>query len=136
MQTTRRILDYVIREMTASEGGFYSSQDADSENEEGKFYIWDKRDIASILGDRTTTEIFCEYYGVTEGGNFEGKNILNIKVSESSLATKHGKTSEQVIQTIEVCFCQALCSQGKTGQAWKRRKNPDVLERPYDLRLR
>lgn len=113
MQTTRRILDYVIREMTASEGGFYSSQDADSENEEGKFYIWDKRDIASILGDRTTTEIFCEYYGVTEGGNFEGKNILNIKVSESSLATKHGKTSEQVIQTIEAASAKLYAAREK-----------------------
>lgn len=113
LQITRRILDYVIREMTAPEGGFYSSQDADSENEEGKFYIWQKRDIASILGDPTTSEIFCEFYGVTDGGNFEGRNILNIKVPESTLATKHGKTAEEITQIIENASAKLFAAREK-----------------------
>ncbi|MEM6282399.1 MAG: thioredoxin domain-containing protein [Chloroflexota bacterium] len=68
--------DYILREMTAPEGGFYSATDADSEGEEGKFFVWSKAEIESILGDDAETAI--AYYGVTEGGNFEGHNILNV----------------------------------------------------------
>jgi uncharacterized protein YyaL (SSP411 family) len=84
-------LGYVIREMTSPDGGFYSAQDADSEGEEGKFYVWSKKEIAENLGDKTVTDIFCDYYGVTDGGNFEGKNILSITTSLSSLSQKYGR---------------------------------------------
>jgi uncharacterized protein len=70
-------LDYVMREMTSPEGGFYSSQDADSEGKEGEFFLWTSREIRSILGNEEA-ELFCRCYGVTQEGNFEGKNILNI----------------------------------------------------------
>jgi uncharacterized protein YyaL (SSP411 family) len=101
MQITCKTLDYVIREMKHPEGGFYSAQDADSEGEEGKFYIWNKREIESIISDKTTAEIFCEHYGVTQGGNFEGKNILNVGVPITSLAKKYGKTPEQIVQIVK-----------------------------------
>ncbi|MBI4595234.1 MAG: thioredoxin domain-containing protein [Candidatus Tectomicrobia bacterium] len=68
-------LDYAIREMMGEKGEFYSTQDADSEGKEGKFYIWTLQEINSILGGKEG-DIFCRYYGVTEAGNFEGKNIL------------------------------------------------------------
>src|SRR5437867_1014555 len=84
-------LDYVIREMTSPEGGFYSAQDADSDGDEGKFYTWSKNEIENALGDETLSDIFCEYYGVTQGGNFEGKNILNIVTSLNHLSQKYGK---------------------------------------------
>jgi len=100
LQITRKTLDFVTREMTHSEGGFYSAQDADSEGEEGKFYVWHKKEIASILGDQAATDIFCEHYGVTEGGNFEGKNILNVRVPLASLGLRYGKTPEQAAQII------------------------------------
>ncbi|MBC7777706.1 MAG: thioredoxin domain-containing protein [Phycisphaerae bacterium] len=60
--------------MTSPEGGFYSAQDADSEGVEGKFFVWDKSEIETILGDEAG--LFCEFYGVTEAGNWEEKNIL------------------------------------------------------------
>ncbi|HEY1247555.1 MAG TPA: thioredoxin domain-containing protein [Nitrososphaera sp.] len=101
MDVANKILDYVMREMTAPEGGFYSSQDADSENEEGRFYIWDKREIVSLLGDPTTSDIFCEFYGVTDGGNFEGKNILNLSVPASTLSKRYGKTLKEITEIIE-----------------------------------
>ena len=101
MQITCRTLDYVIREMKHPEGGFYSAQDADSEGEEGKFYIWNIKEIESIISDKTTAEIFCEHYGVTQGGNFEGKNILNVRVPITSLAKKYGKTPEQIVQIVK-----------------------------------
>ncbi len=68
-------LEYVIREMQGTEGGYYSSQDADSEGVEGKFFVWKKEEVDALLGDRAET--FCKYYDVTEGGNWEETNILN-----------------------------------------------------------
>ena len=69
-------LDYVMREMTNSDGAFYSATDADSEGEEGLFFIWDKDEIEKLLGD--DAEEFIELYQVTDSGNFERKNILNL----------------------------------------------------------
>jgi uncharacterized protein YyaL (SSP411 family) len=100
MQITCKTLDYVIREMTHPDGGLYSAQDADSEAEEGKFYLWKKKEIESLIDDETATNIFCEHYGVTEGGNFEGKNILNVRVPITSLAKNYNKTPEQVAQIL------------------------------------
>jgi uncharacterized protein YyaL (SSP411 family) len=71
---TQEILDYVMREMTGPEGGFYSTQDADSEGEEGKFFLWTPDEIRQVLGD--AAEPFLLAYGVSNEGNFEGKNIL------------------------------------------------------------
>ncbi len=70
-------LDYVVREMTSPEGGFYSTQDADSEGEEGKFFLWTPAEIEAVLppGDAA---LFMHYYDVTRQGNFEGKNILHV----------------------------------------------------------
>ena len=75
--TLDETLDFIKREMTDPGGGFYSALDADSEGVEGKFYIWDKKEIESLLGE--DAGIFCEYYGVTDKGNFEHQNILNTK---------------------------------------------------------
>ena len=70
-------IDYVLREMTSPEGGFYSTQDADSEGEEGKYYTWTIDEIKEVL-DEKSAGILGEYYGVTTSGNFEGRNILHI----------------------------------------------------------
>jgi uncharacterized protein YyaL (SSP411 family) len=70
-------LDYVVREMTDASGGFYSTQDADSEGVEGKFFVWEKEELFELLGQEEAA-LFCAYYGVTEEGNFEEKNILNV----------------------------------------------------------
>src|SRR5918998_1581477 len=100
LQIMRKTLDYVIREMTHPNGGFYSAQDADSEGEEGKFYLWKKNEIESIIGDQTVSDIFCERFGVTQGGNFEGKNILNIRVSRANLAKNYNKTPEKIAEIL------------------------------------
>jgi uncharacterized protein YyaL (SSP411 family) len=71
---TEEILDYVVREMTDPSGGFYSTQDADSEGVEGKFFVWTPDEIRAVLGD--DADAFMAAYGVTGHGNFEGKNIL------------------------------------------------------------
>ena len=71
-------LEYVKREMLDVSGGFYSSQDADSEGEEGKFFVWTQQEIEATLGEEDGEE-FCAYYDVTMDGNFEGASILNVK---------------------------------------------------------
>lgn len=67
-------LAFIEREMTHPEGGFYAALDADSEGEEGKFYVWEQPEIEAVLGDEAA--LFNGFYGVTEKGNWEGKNIL------------------------------------------------------------
>lgn len=79
-------LDYVAREMTHPAGGFYSSLDADSEGEEGKFYVWPLEEIREILkGD---SEFFEAAYGITERGNWEGKTVLQRALDDASLAAR------------------------------------------------
>jgi hypothetical protein len=68
--------EYLLREMLQPDGGFYSTQDADSEGEEGKFFVWTEREVLEILGEENG-EVFCRIYDVTEFGNFEEKNILH-----------------------------------------------------------
>ena len=84
-QVVEEILAYVEREMLHPEGGFYSTQDADSEGEEGKFFVWSRDEVLHILGDEVG-EIFCRYYDVTDVGNFEHYNILHPTLSIEQLA--------------------------------------------------
>jgi uncharacterized protein YyaL (SSP411 family) len=69
-------LDWALREMRGSEGGFYSALDADSEGEEGRFYVWTPDEIRQVLGDRA--EDALAFFGVTEAGNFEGRSVLHL----------------------------------------------------------
>lgn len=73
-ETIEETLDWVKREMTSEEGGFYAAQDADSEGVEGKFYVWEAEEVKSLLGD--DFDLFAKFYDVTENGNWEEKNIL------------------------------------------------------------
>jgi uncharacterized protein len=94
-KTVEGVLDYVLREMTDPQGGFYSTQDADSEGHEGKFFVWDINEIRSALGEPAAT-IFCDYYNVTEKGNFEGKNILNVTRTVEDVAVANNVTLAQL----------------------------------------
>jgi len=91
-------LDYVLREMTSLDGGFFSAQDADTNGDEGQTYLWKKSEIVDILGDNA--DIFCMFYDVTDGGNFEGRTILANNVNASAIAFKMNKTEEQIMQII------------------------------------
>ena len=81
------VLDYILRDMTSAEGGFYSAEDADSEGEEGKFYVWEKEEILSALVQESGIR-FCEIYDITDRGNFEGKNIPNLIKSQADENTR------------------------------------------------
>ena len=84
METT----EFIEREMTSPGGAFYTSYDADSEGEEGKFYVWTEPEIRTILGDQA--DLIIDYYGVKKGGNWEdGKNILIPVDQREKVLTKH-----------------------------------------------
>jgi uncharacterized protein YyaL (SSP411 family) len=76
VDVARSTLDYLVRDLRHPEGGFSSSEDADSEGVEGKFYVWTPNEITEVLGERA--EEVITYFGVTEEGNFEDTNILNV----------------------------------------------------------
>ena len=92
-------LAYISREMTHPEGGFYAAQDADSEGVEGKFFVWTRDEVMSLLGD-DAGEVFCRFYDVTSEGNFEGKNILHRTIDLPQLATLTRRSREDVTAII------------------------------------
>ncbi|MGB5089773.1 MAG: thioredoxin domain-containing protein, partial [Nitrososphaeraceae archaeon] len=100
LNVLQKILRYVQREMTSNDGAFYSSQDADSEGEEGKYYLWSYKELEKNI-DREVFEIFVNRFGVTQGGNFEGKNILNKQSSLQKLSERYSKTEEWITDKIE-----------------------------------
>jgi uncharacterized protein YyaL (SSP411 family) len=89
------ILGYVEREMTSPEGGFYATQDADSEGEEGKFYVWSRAEVMSILGEEEG-RIFCALYDITERGNWEEQNILNVPRDPAAVAADLGVSLDRL----------------------------------------
>ena len=91
---TQETLDYVLREMRHEDGGFYSSQDADSEGVEGKFYVWSAAQIREALGEDADT--FMRIYGVSDEGNWEGHNILNLHVDPTGLAAQLNVDAEDL----------------------------------------
>ena len=93
------ILDYVLREMTSPEGAFYSSTDADSEGEEGRFFVWTPEEVEAILGAEDA-RVFCAYYDISSKGNWEGKSIANISRTGERVATSLGLEPEALAERI------------------------------------
>ncbi|HRC25071.1 MAG TPA: thioredoxin domain-containing protein, partial [Nitrospira sp.] len=104
-QNYRRVacetLDYVLKEMTSPEGGFYSATDADSEGVEGKFFVWTPEEIRAVLSNEEDVRRICAYYDVTPGGNWEHKNVLHTAKSVALVAKELGLTVEDLQETID-----------------------------------
>jgi uncharacterized protein len=100
LRVAEEILAYVEREMLHPGGGFYSTQDADSEGQEGKFFIWSRDEVMRVLGDEVG-EIFCRYYDVTDVGNFEHHNILHPTLTLEQLAKLFHRDTEAVTRLID-----------------------------------
>ena len=90
-------LDYMAREMTDANGGFYSAQDADSEGVEGKFFVWRPEEIIDLLG-KIEGDLFNKYYGVTRKGNFEGQSILHVAKGGAAV---RGMSEEELAETLK-----------------------------------
>ena len=99
LRVAGEILDYVLREMTSPDGGFYSTQDADSEGEEGKFFVWTPAEVDRILGG-DLAKIAGRYFDITEEGNFEGQNILHRTIEPGEAARMFQKSEDQITEAI------------------------------------
>ena len=102
-ETAREIATYVLREMRNPEGGFFATQDADSEGHEGKFFVWSKKEIEEVLGESRDAEIACDSFGVDEHGNFEStdKSVLSIAKTETELAKDYELPVEEIRRALE-----------------------------------
>ena len=95
----RETIDYILRDMTDPDGGFYSTEDADSEGHEGKFYVWTPDEIDVVLGDDAGAT-FGRIYDVTDAGNFEGANILNLPKTIEQAAKILGRDVDELQQEL------------------------------------
>jgi uncharacterized protein len=95
LRIAEETLDYVLRDMTSEEGGFYSAEDADSEGEEGKFYVWTPEELEAVL-DPDEASLAARYWDVTERGNFEGKNILHVARPPEAVADEFRLSTEEL----------------------------------------
>ncbi len=103
-ETYRRVacetLDYILKEMTSPEGGFYSATDADSEGVEGKFFVWTPEDVRAAVDSDEEARRFCAYYDVTAGGNWEHTNVLHTAKSVEAVAKELSITAGELTETI------------------------------------
>lgn len=100
-RVTCEILDYIIREMTSPEGGYYSATDADSEGVEGKFFVWDPEQIRDIVPSEQDAVRFCAYYDITDDGNWEHHSIPNTPHPLEDVAGKLSCSPEELRRTID-----------------------------------
>lgn len=108
LDVAEEVLSYALREMRGSEGGFYSTQDADSEGREGTFYLWSKNEIKELLGKERGTP-FCAHYGVTSQGNFEeGSSVLNVATPLPKVSELYGipipQLEEGLVESRKILF--------------------------------
>ena len=94
-------LDYILKEMTSPEGGFYSATDADSEGVEGKFFVWTPEEVRAALDNEEDARRVCAYYDVTEAGNWEHKNVLHTAHSLEAVAKDLRLSADELRQTID-----------------------------------
>lgn len=109
-------LAFVREELLHPEHGFFSALDADSEGEEGKFYVWEKKEVEDLLGE--DAGLFCDFFDITEKGNWEGKNILRITKPLPVFAASHNLNEEQL---------KKILSEGKKKLLAARSKRPGPL---------
>src|SRR5919112_5976198 len=112
LRIAEETLDYVLRDMTSEEGGFFSAEDADSEGEEGKFYVWTPDELEAIL-DPEEASLPVRYWDVTARGNFEGKNILHVARPPEAVADEFGLSTEEMWDRITTIRAKLFAVRGE-----------------------
>lgn len=114
METARDVFSFVLRDMTSAGGGFYAGLGADSGGREGGYYLWTRSEIEHHL-DGESARLFCQAFGVTDGGTFEGSNILYLPRSPSLLARENGLDAKELEQRLkDACETLARVRAGRT----------------------
>ncbi|HRO45627.1 thioredoxin domain-containing protein [Agriterribacter sp.] len=104
--TIGHTMDFIERELMSEEGGFFSALDADSEGVEGKYYVWNKKEIESVLQEDAA--VFCKYYGISEEGNWEHRNILSVLQPLDEFAAQHKLDKATIAATLHYCRTRLL----------------------------
>lgn len=104
-------MQFILRELFFEEGGFYSALDADSEGEEGKYYVWNYAEVKHLLGQ--DADIFCEYYDITANGNWEGKNILRVQKPLEIFSSNKNLDVKSLQQLLKSCREKLLLARTK-----------------------
>jgi uncharacterized protein len=112
------MIRWAVREMRSPDGGFYSSLDADSEGHEGKFYVWDASEFDAVLG--ADAPLLRAYWGVTDGGNFEGKNILSVVTSDPRALARQFSVAVEELQSV-VERAKAALYDARSTRVWPGR---------------
>jgi uncharacterized protein YyaL (SSP411 family) len=101
--TAREVAAYTMREMQDARGGYYATQDADSEGHEGKFFVWTKAQVKDLLGDARETSIVCEHFGIGDVGNFEDTDasVLSFAKSIDELASEFSTTANEITTIVD-----------------------------------
>ena len=108
LDVMQKTLDFVLRDMASPRGGFYSAYDADSDGVEGRYYTWKKREITEVLGAGADADLFCMYYDVTDGGNWEGETILCNNIAMSTAAFKIGMSEDAARESLAASAAKLL----------------------------
>lgn len=117
----REILDYVTRDMTDPEGGFYSAEDADSEGEEGKFYVWSNAEWCDVVGTEDA-DLLCDYFDISDRGNFEGHNIPNVITPLAEFARSKGIEQADAVTRINAARTKLFAHREKRVHPFKDKK--------------
>ena len=113
-------LNYIMRDMYHPAGGFYSSEDADSEGVEGKFYVWSKEEMTTVLGN--DSDVVMRYFGVTDDGNFDGENILHIDRGLKALAHEFDRPDDELLRIIAEGREKLFAKRGERERPFKDTK--------------
>ena len=113
-------LNYMLRDMHHPDVGFYSSEDADSEGVEGKFYVWSKEEITAVLGENSN--VVMRYFGVTDEGNFDGVNILHIDRGLRALAHEFDRPDDELLGIIAEGREKLFAKRGERERPFKDAK--------------
>ena len=106
-------LDFIAREMSHPQGGFFSSLDADSEGVEGRYYLWMPDEVRAILGDAQEAELVISAYNLSSHGNFDGSNVLQIAIDDASLAKRCNLSVEQLLAKLDEIHKRLLLAREK-----------------------
>jgi uncharacterized protein YyaL (SSP411 family) len=124
-ETAASTAEYVVRDMQSASGGFYATEDADSEGEEGKFFVWDRAEVLAALGgDEALCELACLRFGITPEGNFEhtGKTVLHEARSVESLGIKLGRPPSSVKVDLDAAIEKLLAARATRPRPFRDEK--------------
>src|SRR5207253_502320 len=105
-------LDYVLRDMRHAEGGFYSATDADSEGEEGKYFVWTPAEVARLV-DSADVDLVCRYWDISDEGNFEGRSIPHVTLDTAQVAKLFHRAPDDVATAIATARGRLLAARGQ-----------------------